>query len=332
MASACIHTTRAVRTAETDTHSSRKIPPFRRKYAPAYYAAPHQEVLPLKFDLRESAKNTACIALGLILGALSYRMFLVPNEVAPGGFTGIGQLLNALFGINVGTVSIILNVPLFAVSMRSLGLKFGVKSFAASMLLSLLIDYLPVPAATDDILLASVFGGVVGGAGFGLILRGSATTGGSDMLGTLIHSVFPPLKVGVVVFMVDALVVLASAFVFSPILAMYALISTFIMNFTLEYVLEGPNKAIAFLIVSSESDAISKRVLAEMDRGVTGLTGTGKFSGEPREVLLCVINRFETMQLRRIVSTCDPKAFMIAVNAHEVLGEGFKSLSFGKKQ
>jgi len=285
----------------------------------------------LKTDARESIKNTIYILSGLLLGALAYRMFLVPNEVAPGGFTGIGQLCNALFGINVGTVSLLLNVPLFAVSMRSLGLKFGVKSFAASMLLSLFIDYLPIPAATDDLLLAAVFGGVVGGAGFGLILRGSATTGGSDMLGTLIHSIFPPLKVGVVVFMIDAAVVLASAFVFSPILAMYALISTFIMNFTLEYVLEGPNKAIAFLIISTESDAISKQIMGEMDRGVTGLNGTGKFSGESREVLLCVINRFETMQLRRIVVTKDPKAFMIAINAHEVLGEGFKNLIIGKK-
>lgn len=285
----------------------------------------------MKLNVRESAKNFAYISSGLLLCALGYRMFLVPNEIAPGGFTGIGQLCNALFGIKVGTVSIILNVPLFAVSMRSLGLKFGVKSFVASMLLSLLIDYLPVPSATDDLLLAAVFGGVVGGAGFGLILRGSATTGGSDMLGTLVHSLFPPLKVGVVVFMIDAAVVLASAFVFSPMLGMYALISTFIMNFTLEYVLEGFNRAVAFLIVSKESEAISRRVLDEMERGVTGLNGRGKYSGENREVLLCVINRFETVQLRRIVTSCDPSAFMIAINAHEVLGEGFSSLMSDKK-
>ena len=285
----------------------------------------------MKLNVRESAKNLAYISSGLLLCALGYRMFLVPNEIAPGGFTGIGQLCNALLGIKVGTVSIILNVPLFAVSMRSLGLKFGLKSFVASMLLSLLIDYLPVPSATDDLLLAAVFGGVVGGAGFGLILRGSATTGGSDMLGTLVHSLFPPLKVGVVVFIIDAAVVLASAFVFSPMLGMYALISTFIMNFTLEYVLEGFNRAVAFLIVSKESETISRRVLDEMERGVTGLNGQGKYSGENREVLLCVINRFETVQLRRIVTSCDPSAFMIAINAHEVLGEGFSSLMSDKK-
>lgn len=285
----------------------------------------------MKLNARESAKNFAYMASGLLICALAYRLFLVPNDVAPGGFTGIGQLCNALFGINVGTVSILLNVPLFAVSMRSLGLKFGVKSFASSMLLSLLIDYLPVPAATDDLLLASVFGGVVGGAGFGLILRGGATTGGSDMLGTLVHSMFPPFKVGVVVFMIDAAVVLASAFVFSPMLAMYALISTFIMNFTLEYVLEGVNRAVAFLIVSKESEAISSRVMKEMERGVTGLAGRGKYSGDEREVLLCVINRFETIQLRSIVTSCDPAAFMIAINAHEVLGEGFAKLTAGKK-
>lgn len=280
----------------------------------------------MKAGVRESIRNAVYISLGLVICSLAYRMFLVPNDVAPGGFTGIGQLCNALFGIKVGTVSMLLNIPLFALSMKSLGLKFGVKSFAASMLLSLLIDYMPVKAATDDLLLASVFGGVVGGIGFGLILRGSATTGGSDMLGALIHSAIPTLKVGVIIFMVDALVVLASAFVFSPKLAMYALISVSIMNFTLDYVLEGFNRSTAYLIVSKESEAISRKILSEMERGVTGLNGRGLYSGESREVLLCVVNRFEAMQLRRIVMLCDPRAFMIALTAHEVLGEGFKDI------
>lgn len=269
------------------------------------------------------AKSYISIALGLLLASLSYRMFLVPNEIAPGGFTGIGQLVNSLTGVNVGTVTIILNVPLFAFSMRSLGLKFGVKSLICSLSLSLLIDYLPINSVTDDLLLASIFGGVLGGAGFGLILRGNATTGGSDMLGALVHALIP-IKVSVVVFAVDSIVVIASAFVFSPMLAMYALISVFVMNFTLDFVLEGVNVARANLIISGKSDEISRRILKEMDRGVTGLKGCGKFSGGETEVLLCVISRMEVMQLRRIVYQTDPRAFVIAINAHEVLGEGFK--------
>ena len=276
---------------------------------------------------KESLKNAAYIIIGLFSCSLGYCMFLVPNEIAPGGFTGIGQLCNALFGINVGTMALILNVPLFAVSMRSMGIKFGVKSLAASIGLSLFIDYLPIGAVTDDLLLATVFGALLGGVGFGLILRGNATTGGTDMLATLIHTRVPTLRVGVLITMIDGLVVLASAFVFSPKMAMYALISVFIMNYTLDYVLDGMNRSTAYLIVSQKSDEIAAQVLGQLERGVTGLYGRGRYSGQETEVLLCVVSRFEVIRLRRIVSSCDPQAFMIAINAHEVLGEGFKDIS-----
>ena len=276
---------------------------------------------------KESLKNAAYIIIGLFSCSLGYCMFLVPNEIAPGGFTGIGQLCNALFGINVGTMALILNVPLFAVSMRSMGIKFGVKSLAASIGLSLLIDYLPIGAVTDDLLLATVFGALLGGIGFGLILRGNATTGGTDMLASLIHTMVPTLRVGVLITMVDGLVVVASAFVFSPKMAMYALISVFIMNYTLDYVLDGMNRSTAYLIVSQKSDEIAAQVLGQLERGVTGLYGRGRYSGQETEVLLCVVSRFEVIRLRRIVSSCDPQAFMIAINAHEVLGEGFKDIS-----
>lgn len=276
---------------------------------------------------KESLKNAAYIIIGLFSCSLGYCMFLVPNEIAPGGFTGIGQLCNALFGINVGTMALILNVPLFAVSMRSMGIKFGIKSLAASIGLSLLIDYLPIGAVTDDLLLATVFGALLGGIGFGLILRGNATTGGTDMLASLIHTKVPTLRVGVLITMVDGLVVLASAFVFSPKMAMYALISVFIMNYTLDYVLDGMNRSTAYLIVSQKSDEIASQVLEQLERGVTGLYGRGRYSGQETEVLLCVVSRFEVIRLRRIVSSCDPRAFMIAINAHEVLGEGFKDIS-----
>ena len=287
--------------------------------------------LNIKTELREELKNTVYIISGLLVCAMAYRMFLVPNDVAAGGFTGIGQLANALTGIKVGTTALILNVPLFMLSMRSLGLKFGVRSFVASTLLSLFIDYLPIGAATDNVLLATIFGGVVGGAGFGLILRGNATTGGSDMLATLIHSRIPTMRVGALIFMVDAAVIVASAFVFSPEQALYALISVSIMNYTLDYVLEGTNRATAYIVVSKESDAIARRVMDEMERGVTALEGKGMYSGEYRQVLLCVVNRFESMRLRRIVASCDPRAFMIAISAGEVLGEGFKDIKIGKQ-
>ena len=265
------------------------------------------------------------MALGLLLGALAYRMFLIPNDIAAGGFTGIGQLVNVFTGWSVGAVSLCLNVPLFLVSMKRLGLSFGIRSFAATVILSVLIDYLPVGAVTNDALLAAVFGGALAGVGFGLILRGDATTGGSDMLGKLVHRFAPIFSVGAVTFAIDALVIVASGFVFDATKAMFALIAAYLMVRLLDAVLEGPNLAKAYYIISAKNDVIAKRIMTELDRGVTGLNAKGMYSGRSRTVLLCVIGRLETMKLRRIVSEEDANAFMIATNVHEALGEGFSA-------
>lgn len=278
----------------------------------------------MKRVLGVEAKNALLIAAGLMCCCAAYNLYLIPNEIAAGGFTGIGQLVNSAIGVNVGTVSIVLNIPLFVLSMRRLGLSFGIRSLIAMLGLSLTIDYVPLPAATNDLLLATVFGGALAGLGFGLILRGNATTGGSDMLASLVHSRFPAVRVSVGIFAVDGLVILASAFVFDQQAAMYALICTGLMNLVVDAVLEGPNSAHSYIIISDRADEIAQRVMEELSRGVTAFDARGMYSGADKRVLLCVVNRFETVQLRRIVLSIDPTAFVIANKAHEVLGEGFK--------
>ncbi len=274
--------------------------------------------------LRTELKNDLLIALGLLVAAAAYRMYLVPNQVVAGGFTGVGQLLNHLMGVGVGTVNILLNVPLFLISMKSMGIKFGVRSLIAMVLLSLLIDHIPLPPATDDMMLAAVYGGAISGIGFGLILRGSATTGGTDMLASLLHRVVPVLKVSYAIFFFDGLVIIASAFAFEPQAAMYGLISTFLCNVLIDLVLEGPNSAHSFFIISDKSEEIAAKILKEMDRGVTALEATGMYSHTRKQVLLCVVSRFETLRLRRIIFEADPRAFVISNKTNEVLGEGFK--------
>ena len=280
----------------------------------------------MKNTFRTELKNSLLIVFGLLIAASAYRLYLIPNQVVAGGFTGVGQLLNHLIGISVGTVNILLNVPLFLVSMRSMGIRFGLRSLIAMFALSLLIDHLPLPAATDDMLLAAVYGGAISGIGFGMVLRGSATTGGTDMLASLMHRVIPVLRVSYGIFLVDGLVIIASAFTFEPQAAMYGLISTFLCNVLIDLVLEGPNTAYSYFIISDHSEEIAERIMKEMDRGVTALHAMGMYSRSEKEVLLCVINRFETMHLRRIISSVDPKAFVIANKAREVLGEGFKPM------
>ena len=275
--------------------------------------------------LHPKVKNAFLIIAGLLCSSAAYNLYLIPNNIAAGGFTGIGQLVNHFADISVGTVSILLNVPLFLLSLKSLGLRFGLRSLIAMFGLSLLIDHLPLPTATNDMLLACIFGGVLSGLGFGLVLRGSATTGGTDMLASLIHRHIPFIRVSVGIFAVDGLVIFASAFVFDQQAAMYALICTFLMNVVVDLVLEGPNSATSYFVISAHSDEIAQRVMEQMDRGVTAFYAKGMYSGEDKQVLLCVVNRFESVLLRKIVFAIDPKAFVIANKAHEVLGEGFKT-------
>ena len=281
----------------------------------------------MKRSVRDELFNILLIAAGLILATLGYRLYLIPNNVAPGGFTGIGQIVNHLLPeVGVGMVNLILNVPLFVLSLRSMGLGFGLRSLLSSVALSLLLDYLPVPAMTDDVLLSAVFGGVLCGAGFGLVLRGHATTGGSDMLAALLHRRFPALKVSVCLFATDATVVIASGFVFDAAAAMYALISVFVMNVVIDQVLEGPGLARSHIIITTHGNEIAERILKELDRGVTALDAKGMYSGEDRTMLLCVVSRLEAVRLRAVVFSVDPRAFVIVQNVHEALGEGFKEL------
>ncbi len=277
-------------------------------------------------SLREELKNDLLVVVGLLVAAAAYRMYLIPNQVVNGGFTGVGQLLNHATGISVGLVNIALNVPLFLISMKSMGLRFGVRSLIAMVLMSLLIDHIPLPPATDDMLLASVYGGAISGIGFGLVLRGNATTGGTDMLASLLHRLVPVIKVSYAIFMIDGLVIIASAFVFEAQAAMYGLISAFLCNVLIDLVLEGPNSAHSYFIISDKSEAIAEKIMHEMNRGVTGLEAVGMYSQQHKQVLLCVVNRFEAMRLRRIIFEADPHAFVVANKAKEVLGEGFKSI------
>ena len=269
-------------------------------------------------------KNALYIISGLFFANLAFIVFLIPNNIAAGGFTGIGQLVNSATGFPVGMVSLMLNVPLFLISMKNLGLRFGLRSLVTTIAFSLLLDIIQMDALFQDSLLAAVYGGLFSGLGFGLILRGNATTGGTDMLAALINRLCPRIRVSWGIFIVDGLVIIASAFVFDMISAMYALICVFLCNLVVDFVLEGPNASHSFFIISDKSDEIAQRILTELDRGVTGIDATGMYSGQHKKMLLCVVSRLETTRLRRIVFSVDPRAFLISNKSNETFGEGFK--------
>ncbi len=266
------------------------------------------------------------IVLGCFIGAAAYPTFLIPNSIAPGGLTGVATILNHLFGWPVGTVSLLMNIPLFLIGYRSMGRIFAFRSLLATFLFSLFIDILPLKTISDDPLLGTLFGGVVLGIGLGLILRGGATTGGTDMIARMVHRRFQFITVGAFLFALDFLVVVAAGILMGSSEALYALIAIFVCSKVIDMVMVGFTGNKACFIMTGGWEKITSRIMDEIGRGVTHLNARGAYSGEERPMVLCVVSRQEVMAVKQIVREEDEKAFMFITEAHEALGEGFSRL------
>lgn len=269
------------------------------------------------------------IVLGCLIGAAAYPMFLEPCNIAPGGLSGVAMIINSITAWPVGVTTLVLNIPLFIVGYRSMGRVFAFRSLVATVLFSLAIDGLKMihtPALTDDPMLGTIFGGVLLGIGLGMILRGGATTGGSDMAARVVHRYLPFLSVGMFVFLIDCLVVVAAGFAFGFTEAMYAMICIFINGKVIDMVMLGLSKNKACFVMTRAWERINQRVLEEMDRGVTLMEARGGYTGNERPVVLCVLPPQEVARLKAIVREEDESAFMFITEAHEALGEGFSRL------
>lgn len=279
-----------------------------------------------KLLTREQLLAWAQIVGGCLIGALAYPWFLVPNHIAPGGLTGLATVLNYLFGLPVGTTSLIMNIPLFLIGYKSMGGMFAVRSLAATLLFSLFIDLLPLPCLTQDPMLASVFGGALLGMGLGLILRAGATTGGTDMAARMVHKLIPHLTVGMILFAIDGIVVVLAGIYIHIEHALYAFISIFVSSQLINVVVDGLTTEKACYVITTAHDQVRQQVMQQLNRGVTLLSAKGGFSGEERPILLCVVSAQEVARLKLIVRSADDRAFIFISDAHEVLGEGFRQL------
>lgn len=276
---------------------------------------------------KESIRSYGLILLGCLIGGAAYPLFLVPNAIAPGGLTGVSTVLNYLFGLPVGLTSMLMNVPLFLMGYRLMGGTFAFRSLIAMVLFSLCIDLMKFPPLTDDVLLGSVYGAIMLGIGLGLILRGGATTGGSDMIAKLLNRRMPFLTVGGILMAVDCLVIVLAAFTMSTRAALYSLICIFVSSKVIDLVLAGMGSAKMFFVVSHESDTICRRIMTELERGVTLLPAIGGYTGKESKALISVVDHKEVMAVKRIVRETDAAAFMFITDTHETLGEGFGNLN-----
>ena len=265
------------------------------------------------------------ITLGSLITAVSINMLLVPNKIAPGGVSGAATVLYYLFQFPVGTTMLVLNIPLFILGIRYLGGTFGVKTLFSTVILSVIIDLTAfLPVITEDPLLASLYGGAIMGAGLGLVFRSGATTGGTDLAAKIVHKFVPFLSLGQILLFIDFVVIVFAAAVFKNYdLALYAIVTLFVASKLIDGILEGVNFAKAVFIISTKAEHIAEKVLKDLDRGVTGLNGTGMYTGENKTVLMCVLARREIPVLKSIVKEIDKDAFVILTDVREVLGEGF---------
>lgn len=275
---------------------------------------------------KQLLKDYALIVLGTFLAALSLPLFFLPYDIAPGGISGISTVLASVLPLSVGLISFVLNVPLFLIGWRTVGWRFAVRSFIAMTLMSLFIDLVPVRDVSGNVLLASVFGGVLLGVGLGLVVRAGATTGGTDMAAKMIHSRVAFLPIATILFLIDGIVVAVAALVFGIEAALWALIALFVSSQAMDSVIKGFNTAMQFMIISRDSEEIVRRIHTEIDRGCTRLMAEGTYSRLPVGTLLCVVSRMEAPRLKKLVAEVDPQAFVTVCNVNEVLGEGFTGI------
>ncbi|MCK6540553.1 MAG: YitT family protein [Anaerolineales bacterium] len=285
-------------------------------------------------------RDYALIIIAALLQALSLRLFFVPANLASGGVSGVSQLINHFTGWPIGLMILIGNVPLFILGWRFLGgHQFALRTATAILAYSTFTDlilktplFAPDGAGTllihdlqGDIFLSSLYGAIVSGIGYGLVYRARGTSGGSDILARILNH-WRGIPMTQSYLMVDTAVILGAGFVFGWKEALYAMIALYVSGLAAETTLEGGGTVRTAMIVTSEPNAVSQRVLDELLRGVTVLQGTGAFTGAERPVLYIVITRAEVVTLKAIVREVDPAAFMVIGHAHEALGEGFRSL------
>ena len=267
---------------------------------------------------------------GVTLMAMAVNLVYEPLGMVPGGFSGMAILLEHIsanytgVGIPVWCINLLLNIPIFIWGFFAKGREFIVKSLIANLLFSMMLFLIPVmPVGTEDFFLAAVVGGVLTGAGIGLVFIRGYSTGGTDLLGSLINRYYPQFSVASILFLADALIIFAGALSFGIDKAVYATVAVYLASKVMDGILSGLNRSKQVFIISGNWQAIAEEIMDKLQRGVTEISAKGHYSGMTRPVLLCVIGKRQIGTLLSVVRGKDAAAFVIITDAREVLGEGF---------
>jgi len=282
--------------------------------------------------------NYGRIVFGSLLMAIGYVYFLIPFRIVSGGVFGISIVLHHLWGLPTGATALVLNIPLLIWGVRELGPKFGVKTLLGLFLTSGLTDFLTytshwvtplwdgAPSPAQEPFMACLFGGAFVGAGLGLVFKAKATTGGTDILAQVINKRFHT-PVGQVLIMADSCVIgLGVVLLQQMSLALYGVVTIFVVGRVVDTVLTGTDFYKTLLIVSDKHEAIREQILSVLGRGGTYLDGEGLYSNTPKKVILCAVSRRELPIVEDFVKKVDANAFIIIMDSREILGKGFKPM------
>ncbi len=286
----------------------------------------------LKHTLKMSLLDYTLILVGAVVYALSVTLFSRPASIPLGGVSGIAQIINLLSGFPMGITNILLNIPLFLISLGSFGKSFLAKTIFAVATSSVAIDIMwryfgEMKPVTENYLLAALYAGVLSGIGFGLVFSRGATTGGSDILSKMINKKFSHLTVGRVNMFINIIVVVLTSIVFKRVEAtLFAIVAQYVSGTVVDTVIKGADNSNATLIITTEPQKIADMVLTELRRGCTGYDSEGMFTHNTHTTLLVVVRTHEIATLKKVVKAADPNAFTVLLSTHEVLGRGFKSI------
>lgn len=266
------------------------------------------------------------IIVGTALVAMSTSLFLLPNQLSSGGFSGIATIVYYLLKIPLGTTVLVLNVPLFIMSLIKNGKHFFLNAITGTVGLSVFLNiFEKIKPITTDRFLACIYGGIIAGIGTAIILKANASTGGTDLLTQIIKAYKPNIKISNLLVVLDTIIVAMNVIFFKELeIGLYSAITIYVMGKMLDIFFEGIDFAKMIYIISPQNEEIAKQIGERIRRGSTSLYGKGMYKKMDKEVLLCVASRGEVREIRKIVKEIDKNAFVVITNAREVFGEGFK--------
>lgn len=268
------------------------------------------------------------IVLGAAVYALSVSFFTAPNNIAPGGITGIATLLHYLIYVPIGTTALILNIPLFIWGAIKSGARFIIRTVIASSLVSVFIDLFALLSVhyEGDRMIAAIFGGILSGIGLGIVFLRGGSTGGTDIIGRNLHDKYPFLSVGSIILISDAIVIVLSSIVYKSLESgLYAIITIFVSTKLIDAVVFGFSRdnGKLLIIITADPERMAELLTHDADRGVTVLSARGGYSGAPKGVILCATHPRDVYRVKSHISTADPTAFVITTNASAISGLGF---------